>query len=126
MKVILIIILLINYSYAKKDFYYSFIDSSGAQISEQRRQQISDGFDFINNAKLLARDNKIDEAYTQVKDFKEKNKINVLNSDLVLLYAELSLKKHTKRFVFDGAKELELAINSSQINEYDLAKAYML
>ena len=126
MKIIFLVFLLINLSYAKKDFYYSFINSSGAQISEQRRQKISDGFDFISNAKLLAKDNKIDEAYTQVKDFKEKNTIKVLKSDVVLLYAELSLKKNFKRFVFDGAKELELAINSSEINEYDLPKAYML
>ncbi len=126
MKVLLVLFLLMNLSYAKKDFYYSFINSSGVQISEQRRQQISDGFDFISNVKVLTRDNKIDEAYTQVKDFKEKNIIKVLKSDLVLLYAELSLKKHSKRFAFNGAKELELAINSSEINEDDLPKAYML
>ena len=54
--------------YAKKDFYYGFIDSSGVQISEQRKQSITDGFDILHNARLLAKDGKIDDAYTLVKD----------------------------------------------------------
>ena len=54
-----------------KRFYYSFIDSSGEQISEQRKQEITDGFDILQNAKNLARDGKIDDAF-QVKDFKRK------------------------------------------------------
>lgn len=115
-----------NILYAKKDFYYSFIDSSGAQISEQRKQSITDGFDILQNARALAKDGKIDEAYTQVKDFKEKNRVNVLISDTMLLYSELALRKQTKRLIIDAATELETAINSSKINQYDLAKAYMI
>ncbi len=112
--------------YAKKDFYYNFIDSSGNQISEERKQQISDGFDIIQNARTLAKDGRIDEAYTQIKDFKEKNKDKVLVSDINILYAELSLKKVSKRFMLDATKVLEEAINTSQINEYDLPTAYRL
>ena len=117
---------MLNILYAKKDFYYGFIDSSGVQISEQRKQSITDGFDILQNARLLAKDGKIDEAYTQVKDFKEKNKVNVLTSDTILLYADLAYKKQSKRLILEASNELETAINSSKINQYDLPKAYML
>jgi hypothetical protein len=126
LKLLITLFLLVNILYAKKDFYYSFIDSSGVQISEQRKQSISDGFDILQNARNLARDDKIDEAYGQVKDFKEKNKVNVLISDTVILYAELSLKKQIKRLILDASTELETAINSSLINNDDLSKAYMI
>ena len=126
MKLLIIVFLMLNILYAKKDFYYGFIDSSGVQISEQRKQSITDGFDILQNARLLAKDGKIDEAYTQVKDFKEKNKVNVLTSDTILLYADLAYKKQSKRLILEASNELEMAINSSKINQYDLAKAYML
>jgi tetratricopeptide (TPR) repeat protein len=117
---------MLNILYAKKDFYYGFIDSSGLQISEQRKQSITDGFDILQNARLLAKDGKIDDAYAQVKDFKEKNKVSILTSDTMLLYADLALKKQSKRLILDASNELETAINSSKINQYDLAKAYMI
>lgn len=126
MRVLVLFFLLINISFAKKDFYYSFINSSGSQISQERKQAISDGFDLMQNARILAREGKIDEAYAQIKDFREKNRLRVLQSDLTILYAELSLKKVSKRFITDAAKALEEAINSSMINQDDLAQAYML
>lgn len=126
MKFFLILILCINFLFAKKDFYYGFINSSGSQISEQRKQAILDGFDIIDNARSLAREGKIDEAYAQINSFKNTNNIKVLKSDTIILYSELALKKRTKRIILDAAKDLENAINSSLINEYDLAKAYSL
>lgn len=126
MKSLLILFLMLDILYAKKDFYYGFIDSSGVQISEQRKQSINDGFDILQNARLLAKDGKIDDAYSQVKEFKEKNNVNVLTSDTMILYAELALKKQSKRLILEAANELELAINSSKINQYDLSKAYMV
>lgn len=126
MKLIITLVLFISVSFAKKDFYYSFIDSNGEQISEERKQLITDGFDIIQNVRNLAKDDKIDEAYTQIKDFKEKNKIKVLSSDIIILYAELALKKQTKRLILEASTDLENAINSSLVNQYDLAKAYMI
>jgi predicted negative regulator of RcsB-dependent stress response len=126
LKLLVIIFLMLSSLYAKKDFYYGFIDSSGVQISEQRKQSITDGFDILQNARLLAKDGKIDDAYAQVKDFKDKNKVNILTSDTMLLYADLALKKQSKRLILEASNELETAINSSKINQYDLAKAYML
>ena len=75
---------MLNILYAKRDFYYGFIDSSGVQISEQRKQSISDGFDILQNARALAKDGKIDDAYTQVKDFKEKNKLNIIKIVVII------------------------------------------
>ena len=126
MRILILLFILLNIVYAKKDFYYSFINSSGVQISEERKQTINDGFDIIENAKLLAQDGKIDEAYNLIKDYKEKNNIKVLNSDLILIYSELSLKKNAKRFSLDAVEILENAVNASSINQFDLAKAYML
>ena len=126
MKVLIIFFLLLTFLNAKKDFYYSFIDSSGTQISEKRKQSIIDGFDVLQSIRNLARDGKIDEAYSQIKSFKEKNTIKILTSDIMLLFAELSLKKISKKIIINAEKELEDAINSSKINEYDLPKAYML
>ncbi len=126
MKNLLILILLFSFSYGKKDFYYSFINSSNEQISQERKQAITDGFDIIENAKRLAKEGKVDEAYTQINDFKNKNKIKLLESDIYVLYSELSLRKKSKKYILDAAKELESAINSSKIREDQLPKAYML
>ncbi len=126
MRLFLLSICLLSTLFAKKDFYYSFIDQSGNQISQRQKQKIVDGFDAILNIREIAKDGKIDEAYGEIKALMALNKINVLKSDIIMLYAELSLKKKTKRHVFDGAKILEKAINSSDIHEDDLSKAYML
>lgn len=122
----LIFLLLFSFAFAKKDFYYGFINSSNEQISQEQKQAISDGFDIIEQARNLSKQGKIDQAYTQIKNFKEKNKIRLLESDINILYAELSLKKNTKRHIIDASKELEEAINSSKIREDMLSQAYMI
>ena len=126
MKLLIILFLLSSFLEAKKDFYYSFINSSGNQISEKRKQEITDGFEIINHARKISKEGKVDEAYTQIEAFKRINKINVLESDLIILYGELALKKRSKRIISQAAKELESAINDSKIHESDLAKAYMV
>lgn len=119
-------ILLFSFLNAKKDFFYSFVDSGGVQISEKRKNEIRDGFEIISQVKQMARDGKIDEAYAQIKNFKEINRLDILNSDIMLAYADISLKKGTKRLISETADELERAINTSLVHETDLAKAYML
>jgi len=126
LKILLLIVLIISFLDAKKDFYYSFINSSGEQISEKRKNDIKDGFEVIEQVKQMAKDGKVEEAYAQIKNFKEINKLKVLESDVMLAYAEISLKKGTKRIISELSSELEMAINSSMIHEEDLAKAYML
>ncbi len=126
MKILLVLFIFLNILNAQKDFYYSFIDSNGKQISEETKQTIKDGFDIIENIKYLARNDKIDEAFTQIKELKEKNKLKILTSDIIILYSELVLKIDNKRLLLEASDDLEKAINSSQINEEDLSNAYML
>lgn len=126
MKLFVLLFLLISFLEAKKDFYYGFINSSGNQISEQQKQEITDGFEIINHARKIAKEGKIDEAFSQIETFKRVNKLRVLESDLIILYAELSLKKKSKRLIMEASKELETAINESKIQEDDLARAYMV
>ncbi|QKF82889.1 tetratricopeptide repeat protein [Halarcobacter ebronensis] len=126
MKLFAVLILVISFLEAKKDFFYNFIDSSGNQISEKSKLQISDGFEVINQARKLAKEGRIDEAYSQIEAFKAQNKIRILESDIYILYAELCLKKKSKRLIIQAAKELEAAINNSRIHEDELAHAYMI
>ncbi|WP_198305146.1 tetratricopeptide repeat protein [Arcobacter vandammei] len=126
MKILLGLFIFLNLLNAQKDFYYSFIDSNGKQISEETKQTIRDGFDILENIRYLSRNDKIEEAFTQIKELKEKNKLKILTSDIIVLYSELALKKDNKRLLLDASDELEKAINSSQINEADLPHAYML
>lgn len=126
MRVVFIFLLIITFSYAKKDFYYGFIDSLGHQISQKRISEIKDGFEIIKHARQLAKEGKVDEAYAQVDAYKKQNKIKILDSDLIILISELSLKKKSKRLILSATKELEKAINDSKIHEEDLARAYMV
>ena len=126
MRLLFILLTFLTVLNAQKDFYYSFIDSNGKQISEETKQTIKDGFDILENIKYLARNDKIDEAFAQIKELKEKNKLKILTSDIAILYSELVLKKDSKRLLLEASDDLEKAINSSQINETDLATAYML
>ena len=126
MKLIFILIFLISFSFAKKDFYYGFINSSGSQISQKRTQEITECFEIISHARALSKEGKIDEAFLQIQAFKRQNKIKLLDSDLIILYSELSLKKKAKRLILEASRELESAINNSIIHEEDLARAYMV
>ena len=126
MKLLLILIFLFTFVYAKKDFYYGFIDSNGNQISHKLKQKIIDGYIILENVREYVKDGNINTAYTIMKAFKEKNKLKILQSEVTILYSELLLKKKSKRFILEASTLLEDAINSSTIHEEDLPKAYML
>ncbi len=126
MRVVYLFLLIVTFSYAKKDFYYGFVDSSGEQISQQRIQAIDDGFETIKNAKDFSKEGRVDEAYEQINALKEQNKIPILYSDIIILYSEIAIKKKSKRLILEASKELEKAINDSRIHESDLARAYMI
>ena len=125
MKLLISLILLLTFLEAKKDFYYSFINSNGEQISQKRKNDIKDGFEVLEQIKKLSKDGKVEEAYAQIKNFKELNKLKVLESDTILTYAEIASKKRSKRVLTQVSNELEVAINDSKIHEEDLARAYM-
>ncbi len=50
----------------------------------------------------MAKEGKIEEAYGQIDAFKKQNEIKILDSDLTILHAELSLKKEIKKIDFRG------------------------
>jgi len=112
--------------FSKQDFYYSFINANGTQISELTKQKIKDAYDLIENINQLAREGNIEEALGLAQDLKASNKLEILNSDIILTYSELLLKKGTKRHIIEAANLLEKSINNSQIQEEGLPKAYML
>ena len=126
MKILFIILISISILYSKKDFYYNFINENGKQISQDKIQEINDGFDMLSYIKKLAKLDKINEAYNQIILLKEKNKIKVLKSDIILLYSQLALKKNSKQITYDANLILEKEINGSAIYENDLSTAYML
>ena len=119
-------LLSVNLLYAKKDFYYGYINSAGDQISEKEKQNIIDGYDTLKAIKELVRVGEIGEAYSWIKEFDAQNKLKLLKSDITLLHCEILLKRDSKRLILEGADILEKAINTSVIHEEDLPKAYML
>ena len=126
MRLLIILLFVFSFAYSKKDFSYGFITSSGKQISQRDLHEIQEGFDIIEHVKLLAKDGRVDDAYDQIRAFKVQNKLKVLQSDIMLAYAEIALKKKSRRFAGIAATELEEAINTGVIQDGDLAKAYML
>ena len=126
MKLLLILLFISTFTFAKKDFYYSFVDSNGNQISHKLKQEIIDGYTILEQVRELVKDGNVNAAYTRMKAFKEQNQLKVLKSDIILLYSDLLLKKKSKRFILEGTKLLEGAVNASLIHEEDLPKAYML
>ena len=125
-KLILATLIFFHIVYAKEDFYYSYINANGEQIAEQTKQQIQNVYDLLNHINQLKRDGRIDDALSLAEELYNTNKIEILQSDVILAYCELMLKKESKRFVVQASTLLEKAINNSQINEEGLAKAYML
>jgi len=125
-KTFLAIILFTQILFSKQDFYYSYINANGAQISEQTKQKIKDAYDLIDNIHQLAREGNIEEALELAQDLKASNKLEILDSDIILTYSELLLKKGSKRHIIEAANLLEKSINNSKIQEEGLPKAYML
>ena len=56
MKLLFVLLTFLTVLNAQKDFYYSFIDSNGKQISEETKQTIKDGFDILENIKELRKE----------------------------------------------------------------------
>ncbi|WP_419677807.1 tetratricopeptide repeat protein [Aliarcobacter lanthieri] len=127
MKILAIFFILLTLLNAKdKEFYYSFIDSNGKQISSKTKESIIATLNELESIRELSADGKVNEAFKKLTELKDKNKISLLNSDILILYSELVLKNQSKKLLLDTSNELENAINSSIINQEDLLKAYLL
>lgn len=127
MRFLTIFILLISLLNAKdRDFYYSFIDSNGKQIPTKTKETIINTLNQLDDVKAIALDGKLFEAFEKLKIIKDNNKVSLLNSDILILYSELVLKTNSKQHISSAANELEVAINSSLIDQEDLLKAYLI
>jgi tetratricopeptide (TPR) repeat protein len=126
LKKILILFLLCSVAFAKKDFYYSFINDQKGQMEQNKKDEIIRGSDRLNYIKRLVRENRLDDAYEEMVKFRGENKLKVLESSIELLYAEILNRRGSKKFAVEGAKVLELAINNSTIVQSDLLDALRL
>lgn len=126
MKKVLILLLLCSFSFAKKDFYYSFINDKKGQMAQKKKDEIIKGSDRLNYIRRLVRENRLEDAYKDMVKFRSQNKLNVLKSSIELLYAEILNRRGSKKFAVEGAKVLELAINNATIVQSDLLQALRL
>lgn len=126
MKYILIFVLLFSSLYGKKDFYYSFIDDKKNQIEQSKKNKIIMGNQKLQAIHTLVKDGKIEEALEAIVPFREANKIEVLKSNIEILYSEILYKTDTKKNISQAAKILEEAINKLVISESDLLRATVL
>ena len=127
MRFLTIFILLVSLLNAKdRDFYYSFIDSNGKQIPTKTKETIINTLNQLDEVKAIALDGKLHEAFEKLKIIKDNNKVSLLNSDILILYSELVIKTNSKQHINSASNELEVAINSSLIDQEDLLKAYLI
>ncbi len=126
MKILIFLVLVSTFTFAKKDFYYSFINDDKKQINYFQKKQIIEGYHKIEYIKRLVREGQLQDAYDDIIRLKLNNKIKVLNSSIILLYAEILYKRDSKKFAILGANLLEKAVNGGKINEADLLNALRL
>ena len=127
MRFLTIFILLISLLNAEdRDFYYSFIDSNGKQIPTKTKETIINTLNQLDEVKAIALDGKLHEAFEKLKIIKDNNKVSLLNADILILYSELVIKTNSKQHINSTSNELEVAINSSLIDQEDLLKAYLI
>lgn len=127
MRTIFICLILISFLNAQtKEFYYSFIGSEGKQIPEKTQKQIIETLQEIDSVRELYYEGYPKEAFEKIEKIKNSNKLSILKSDILLLYAELTLKFNTKKLLFEVTNELERAVNEGSINQEDLLQAYLL
>ena len=126
LKKILLICCIFVVSLSSKEFYYSFIDEDKSQISEFKKKKILSGNYKLNTIRRLVREGEIDEAYRKIVKFNENNRLRILNSSVILLYADILHRKGTIKYAREGAEKLTKAINTSNIQREDLLEAYKL
>jgi len=124
--ILISLVLLLNIVWAKKDFYYSFIDEDKKQLEQYKKIKISSGNDKLIYVKRLVREGRINDAYKEIEKFREENKIKVLFSSVELTYADIMYKRGSKKFAIRATKLLKNAINTGIIIESDLLEALKL
>jgi len=126
LKLLLIVFLLFSTSFAKKDFYYSYIDDEKDQLEQSRKDKIYESNLKIIHISKLLKLGEVKEAYKQILNLREQNKFKVLRSSIEVLYASVLYKREAKKFSVKASQELSDAVNKSIINQSDLLDALKL
>jgi len=130
MKIVNLIVILsfivINNIYAKKDFYYNFIGDDLNQISQEEKDKVINAQDTLATIKRHLDSGEPEFALQQLDIFRLNNTVDLLDSEIILLHAEILYKLNKKNRMLEAEKILLKAINSSKIKQDDLLKAYNL
>jgi len=125
-KLLLILLITLSSIYAKKDFYYSYINNNKEQFPQSKKDKIKNENSKIIYINKLLKDNQIDIAYKQIVLLREKNKQKVLRSSIELLHAKILYSRTAKKHSVKANKFLLKAINEGLINQNDLLEALIL
>ncbi len=126
MKKIFILLLSISFLYAKEDFYYSFITPDLTQISESKKREILNANGALEDIKRLVKEGQMNLAYKQILAFRNSNKVELLDSEAILLHSEILYRMEAKVKAVEAVDLLEKAIHDSRIIKDDLLEAYKL
>ena len=126
MKKIFILLLSISFLYAKEDFYYSFITPDLTQISESKKREILNANGALEDIKRLVKEGQMNLAYKQILAFRNSNKVELLDSEAILLHSEILYRMEAKVKAVEAVDLLEKAIHDSRITKDDLLEAYKL
>ena len=126
MKLLVILFVFINITFAKQDFYYSFIDKNKIQMNEHKKKMILSSNDRLLYIQGLIRQGQLDEAYNDIVQFRRENKIKILKAPIDILYADILYKLGMTKYAIEGAQVLTDSINSGIITELNLLDALKL
>jgi tetratricopeptide (TPR) repeat protein len=126
MKKIFVLLLSITFFYAKEDFYYSFVTPDLNQISQSQKREILNANAALETIKTYLKEGQLNIAYKQIMAFRNTNKVELLNSEAILLHSEILYKMETKVKAIEATSLLEKAIHDSRIGKEDLLEAYKL
>ena len=124
--IIVLLILVVSFAYAKKDFFYSFVDNDKSLISNKQKKEILDGNNKLQEIRRYMNEDQLDVALNLMDVFNRMNNISILDSDAVLLHSEILHKMGTKTKAAQADQILETAIHESKINKEHLLAAYRL
>ncbi|MEA3383256.1 MAG: hypothetical protein U9Q20_01080, partial [Campylobacterota bacterium] len=125
-KILIIFIMISSILYAKKDFYYSYINPDLTQISDEQKQKIINGNGKLDTIRRYLKEGQLGLALKEIEIMKHNNKIEILTSDILLLNSRILYNLDTKKRALEALDILEVAVNESKINQNNLLEAYEL
>jgi len=123
-KFVFVISLVLPYSYiyAKKDFYYNYVDNHNEQVSNQLSREAKAGALLLDEVQKDLDNNKLLDARAKIIDFKSNNKIKVLKPRGEYLYALVALRQQDPFAVGESIENLNSLISHSLIKNKELLK----